>query len=321
MALLIVMGVAAVAGVMAAHLMTISEVVAMEAKVAAVRTDLRYAAESVADRAFWFYMTDRRLYPDRTLGRDQTMREQSTMEPWMLDGRPHQVEGIRCRVSLLDAEAGIDFTGAEPGRELREQVDPEDVDQRELVDRFLDIVADYVDSDDHVHLHGMEQPDYEAEGIVSLPRNGPLQLREEVYWLPGWEEVVRGTIRIVPPAGISFQQQRNARPPFFSSSPSTIRELAGLTDIELEAVVSAREQWYTEGVLLEESLDPLLYGKLQRRFSFDESGVATIVVDAESPNGEIHRIMRITRDADFRRASVFSDRSKEAWALWERVVY
>jgi hypothetical protein len=306
---------------MAAHLMTISEVVAMEAKVASTRMELRYAAESTADRVFWFYLTDRRLYPDRTLGRDLSAREDSVMEPWMLDGRQHEIDGMQCRVTLLDARSGLDFAGSDPGRELRRQLDPEDAEQQDRVDRFLDIAADYVDKDDHVHLHGMERGEYEAEGMTSMPRNDPFEFRQEVYWLPGWEEVVAGAIRIIPPPGLQFQRQSKAALPFFSSSPETLRRVAQLTDIELDAVLRAREQWYDDGTLLNESLDPLLYGKLQRHFSFRESGVAAIEVEARSENGEIRRIFHLTRDADLRRPSAFSDRTREAWALWERILY
>ena len=321
MALLIVMGTAAVAGVMAAHLMTISEVVAMEAKVAAERSALRYTAESLADRAFWFYLVDRRLYPDRTLGRDMSTREESVMEPWMLDGRRHEINGAQCRVSLLDARTGLDFTGPEPGRELRRDLDPEDMDEKDRIDRFLDIVADYVDKDDHVHLHGMERADYEAEGLGALPRNGPFEFREEIYWLPDWQKVVSGDIRLIPPDGMQFQRESKNKLPFFSSSPATLRRAAQLDDIELDAVLRARDQWYSDGTLLQDSLDPQLYGKIQSRFSFRESGVATVVVDARSANGEISRVLRVTRDADFRRPTAFSDRTREAWSVWERVVY
>jgi hypothetical protein len=93
-----------------------------------------------------------------------------------------------------------------------------------------------------------------------------------------------------------------------------------LSELELDAVMAAREQWLAQGVLLEQSLDPLLYAKLQRSFSFQESGVVRIVVEAQSPTGEIRRVLQVTRDADYRRAGVFSDSSKEAWALWERGV-
>jgi len=140
------------------------------------------------------------------------------------------------------------------------------------------------------------------------------------------------SVRLIPPKGCSFagkatktrSRRRTAsrtssatsKPSFFSSSAAVVRRLAGLTDDELEAVLAARERWLSEGEALEENLDPELVTRLRAAFSFQESGVTTIVATALSPDGEIQRTLRMTRDCRPTRAA-FADARREYLSLWE----
>jgi hypothetical protein len=319
MALVVVMGTAAIAAVMAAHVMLLSETVAREAAVAAARQELRYAAESAADRAFWLHLVDRRLFTDRTLGVVSAEREERQLEPWMLDGRPHRFEGTACTVSLHDALQGISFAGNQPGQELREQIDPEDSERREAVDTFLDIVADYVDPDDQTHLRGMEQDDYEAEGWAGLPRDAPFQFREEIYWLPGWREVLYGPVQAIPPPGIGNPQRPGATalPPFFSSAPGVLQQRGGLDAAELALVLEARTRWQQDGIPLDQLLDADLLGRIRGRFSLVESTAVTVAVEAVSAAGVVGHFS-VTRTTDLGRPDTYSDSARQAWALWSR---
>lgn len=319
MALVVVMGTAAIAAVMAAHVMLLSETVAREAAVAAERQALRYAAESAADHAFWLHLVDRRLFTDRTLGVAVAERETRLTEPWMLDGRPHRIEGTACTVRLHDALQGISFTGNPPGQELREQVDPEDTERREAVDTFLDIVADYVDPDDLTHLRGLEREGYAAEGWVGLPRDAPLQFREEIYWLPGWRDVLYGPIQAIPPPGIGAPPRQGAAalPPFFSSAPGVLQQRGGFDAAELAQVLEARQRWQQDGIPLDLFLDPDLLGRVRGRFSLTESTAVTVAVDAVSAAGVVGHLS-VTRTTDLGRPETYSDSARQAWALWSR---
>jgi hypothetical protein len=320
MALVVVMGTAAIAAVMAAHVMLLSETVARESAVAAERQALRYAAESAADRAFWRHLVDRRLYADRTLGVPSAEREAKQAEAWMMDGRPHRIEGTTCTVRLYDALQGISFAGNQPGQELREQGDPEDNEQREAIDTFLDIVADYVDPDDQTHLRGMERGGYEAEGWPGLPRDAPLQFREEIYWLPGWREVLYGPVQIIPPPGINTAPRQGAasKPPFFSSAPALIQRVLRCSDAERELILAARAACVQDGMTLDVSLnDPELLGRIRSSFSLTESVAVSVVVDAVSASGIAGRLS-VTRISDLSRPDAYSDSARQAWALWCR---
>ncbi|MCK5801356.1 MAG: hypothetical protein KAI66_00920 [Lentisphaeria bacterium] len=323
-ALVIVMGVVATAGVMVAHLAMTTEVLAREAVVASERQRLRYVAESAAGRAAWMYMTDRRLFTDRSLGGVPAARETSDLEPWMLDGREHRDEEAGWTVRLGDALAGIDFSGRNPGEELRVQGaaapdESEESEEQEIIDEFLDIVKDYIDTDDLVRLRGMERSNYEDAEMLGLPRDAPFHYREEVYWLPGWSEVVFGRVRLIAPRGIGqgSRRRRERKPPFFSASPGMLREKGRLEDDELERVLAARRQWQTSGEPLEESLDALLVGRLKSSFSFVESGLATIEAVAHSFDGQVSRTVRLTMNCDIGRAEAYSDKERNTWAVWE----
>ncbi|MBN2451039.1 MAG: hypothetical protein JXR77_11655 [Lentisphaeria bacterium] len=319
MALVVVMGSAAVAAVLAAHVMLLSETIARESAVAAERSRLKYVAESAADRAFWLHLVDRRLFADRTLGRLSPQRTDPEAEPWMLDGRPHSSAGMRGLVALYDAERGIDFSGGQPGEELRQNISPEDIEWRERVETFLDIAADYVDGDDQLHLRGMERDGYLAEGLGDLPRDAPMQFREEVYWLPGWRDVLQAGVRLIPPRGITFPGNRGGRrPSFFSSSPDLLRSHGNLSETELEAVLQARESWQRDAIPLDESLGADLTARIMNRFSFVESGVAAIEAAAQSSDGDVTRRFLVARLADIRRPDAYGDNARQTWALWHR---
>lgn len=338
-----VLGVLAVSGLMAAHLSMSSQVVAREATAAALREELKYAAESVAERGFWLLLADRALFSSRTLGVEPVGREELGVEPWMMDGRIHDRQGVGgpLRVAVYDAEKGVDCSGVEAEARLRNVLHSEDEQIQEGYDRFLDVLGDYVDSDDLVRIHGMERGDYEGLGMADMPRNGVLQFREELYWLIDAAEALDeeaavsnarildpGTAKLIPPLGIaqSATDRRTtragvtAKPSFFSSSPGLLRELAGLTDVELEEVLAARDAWQRDGASLEDNLPADLVGRLKARFSFEESGVVTVVASAFSPDGKACRTVRVTRDCRTT-GQAFADAAKEYLSNWEKVFY
>jgi len=338
-ALLVVLGVAAVVGVMAAHLAVLSEVTAREAFVAAARDELKYAAESAAERALWLFLADRATYANRTLGQELIGREDPAAEVWMTDGKPHQltVGNATVTVTLHDADSGLDFSGTAADG-LRDLLRSDDVSQQIAVDRFLDVLADYVDADDQERLHGMERRDYEAEDYPDLPRNGPLQFREEAYWLKGLGDalthvaggtgsgVVKPTaLRPIPPRGCSFSQSRAGRagtgraglPSFFASHPTVLRLVGGLTDAELSLVLEARARWQATGEPLEQNLTPDILGRLRTRFSFLESGVAAVVASAATADGQVVRVLRLTRDCR-PGGPAFADPEQKRLSYWEK---
>lgn len=320
MALVAVLGVLAVTGLMIAHLAMMGEVIQRESVVVAERSRLKYEAESAVGDALWAYVVDRRLYANRALGQIDAAREGSVTESWMLDGRRHGGgPDTRVTVALTDAVSGIDVSGNTPASELRDRLDPDDEERNEQVQAFLNVAADYVDNNDLRHEpDGKERDDYESEGILNFPRNGPLLFREEIYWLDGWREALTDKVQIIPPKGIQVAKAGNSKPPFFSSSPDFIQRLLRLDDNSLTQVLMARRAWRENETPLNDSLDADLIGRINSSFSLAESGMAIIEAMAESPVAGISRQLRLTLNGDLRRPEAFSDKSNQALAVWDR---
>lgn len=329
-ALILVLGFMAVTAVMIMHVATSTEVANIEAKVLTERAHLKFEAESACARAFWLTLMYRNRHPVGTLGVASTNpTEDEEDEVWRADSsiRSWDGDGFRVSVQVGDADVGLDFSGPNPEARLRSlpAYRADDVNVQEIFDEFLDELADYVDRDDLTHLHGSEVAEYGADGEPDLPRNAPLEFREEALWLDAAAAFLTGgieqkgsppdlaSIRIIPPRGGSFK--RGLRPSFFSASPNLIRQLTGLTDLDLTTVLRARSNWQTARIPLDQSLDPALYARLRARFSFIESGIYS--VRAVARHGDIQRAVRLVRDG---RVSGLRFQVTRPWITnWEKV--
>ncbi len=348
-ALILVMGFLVVVSLLALHMATSSEIAALQAKVLTERNRLKYEAESAANRVSWITMRYRIRHPRARYllaaagPNPGTAAEADEDEPWQADGTPHAWKAgrVRLTVRILDADNGIDLSGSRPAMRLRSlplfhpagAENPVGGEVDEAAQRFLDSLADYVDPDDLPRLDGKERAGYAAEGWPDLPRNGPLQMREEALWLPGIQVFSKlGTaspqgaganraaadldvLRIIPPYGMAFHRSRSQHPNFFAADPRLIRAmLPDLSGADIALILSARRQWRQGRVPLQQTLPPELFARLRSRFSFSESGIATIVAVAEIHG--IRRTLCVTRDLD---VSGFLFRSTRPWiADWQK---
>ncbi len=328
MALIMVLGVLAASMLLIAHLMVITEIIAKEEMVVTSKSRLRYQAESAAEVTFWMHLTDRRLFSNRRLGQtaEDELRASRDFEPWMLDRRPHLFDQGLVITYLSSGEEG--FKVSEP-TSLRNHISS--LDEGDLLDEiniFIDILNDYTDNNDLRALHGMERDEYLAEGFPTLPRNGKIEFRGEVYWLPNWREVIPGEVAIVPPPGLSVQasgsrgsaRSSGARPSFYSASSEIIQRILDLSDRELEEVLQAREAWETQGTPLEDSLEIELLSKIRNAFNFTENNLALITAAAYQQNRELRTCYRLIRESDISKATFFSDRGRQTLSIWERTV-
>ena len=133
----------------------------------------------------------------------------------------------------------------------------------------------------------MESQHYRSAGVPVLPRNRPLQFREELLWLPGAgklyppsENGVLDAIRLIPPEKL---RALTGRPNLYATPAAVIAERCALTAEESEQLRNALELWRKKRLPLAESLPPGLAGKLEMNFSTRESGAYTIQADASSP--------------------------------------
>jgi hypothetical protein len=314
-ALIMVLGVLAASMLLIAHLMTVSEILSKEALVTVRKSELRYQAESAADISYWMYLTDRRLFSNRKLGRTEAdeLREDKDYPPWMQDRRPHEFDDGQVVTYLSSGADGFDYRFPE---RLKNTLDSDSSDYNDLVDEFADILTDYKDSDDLRQLNGMEKGDYEALGFPTLPRNGAPQYRAEIYWLPGWQEVVPGEIALIPPKGVTFNSQEQ-KPSFFSASPNLLYSRLDVNEDEMNSILEARLQWETEGASLQDNLSTELYSKINSACNFTESDIVLITSAAYSPDKEFRTVLRFYRIADADSQNFNSDRHKQTLMLLE----
>ena len=335
MALLLVLAVLAATTILAAHMMLVSATVAKDAKVAAITSELRLQAESAADMGLWMHLTDRRLFSDRTLGVDLSDRDAtSDFEPWMMDRREHLLYDDTCQVFIGAALKSISVTNIDS---VKSGIDIDDTDSMDIANEFIDIYNDYIDSNDLTNLYGKEADDYANDGYPTLPRNDAMQFRAEIYWLDNWQDVITGEITIIPPKGITINtgtsssgrtssgrtssggnSSTNNKIPFFTASEQDfINQITDLSDADLQAILDARDAWTFDAIPLEESLDADLLYNVKSKFSFNESNYAEITATATDPSGEIRVVRTVTREVNMSSTSIFADRAKETFSIWE----
>ena len=246
--------------------------------------DSVYRSESAVNRTIWLLMNDRAVFPDRTLKKEseQLLRR----ERFQADGQPRffLVDETAVEVVIRDMNAGITLSGYNPGAAfnfLTARLN-DNPTLKQHFDPFRDRLMDYTDSDELLRPNGMECADYETMKLQPLPRNAPLQFREEILWIPGSEYFIRPDsggrltdINLIPPRGLRFTA---GRPHFFSASLELIQNKCDFTDRELETIAELRQQIIAGASSIEEAFShyPLWYETLKKQFSFTESAYYTL---------------------------------------------
>ena len=327
MALVIVLGSAALFAVLAAMMITSAQTSRIVTKVNTERSQMKYAAESALAYGQWMIMSDRRRFPNRRLGFRDIQREAVDTESWMADGKRHDVwvtDGILAHVRVLDAARGWDFSTPKAARQTRQSFTAtigDDEERRDQLDAFFDVLEDYLDGNDEPRELGMERDEYSAFGLEEFPRNDRLSLREEIYWLPNIELLIprrdnemevlpQDLVRIVPPRNVG---NFTGKPNVFSSSEAVIRTAAGIDGDEMVQLQECIQSWYEVQTPLEECLYLELFNKLNTRMSLRAFGVYTIEVRAGYNNGDITRRMVATLD--------LRNLPKDHVLYWQKITY
>ena len=289
-ALIIVLGLITVISLLAMTIVTISQLTDKISKVTCDRSRSAYLAESAVERAIWLLRQDIAKHPSRSLGKGS---EEDEGERFLADGKEHSFGvtdkenpdyGIKVTVSIFDAVSGSDVSGSRPTRYLQKYISlfEEEPLKLENYKLFLNYVVDYVDSNDFLQPNGgFEKDDYDSIDMFPLPRNYSMQYKYEMCWIPGFGDFFTvdkygriPSIRIIAPLGLR-KLRGNAN--FFSSNGDELRMGASLDVEQGSEVMAAKKALLNDNKSLSDSLTPGLFGKLQQRFSFHESGYYTFV--------------------------------------------
>ncbi len=247
-----------------------------------------FVAEGVAQRIQWLISADRYLHGSETLG--ETDYEEYEYERFIADSTPHVIDyyGRQVKVVIEDARQGRRMDGTQYRRSLDalKVGMGDDEDFAELVDNLKDKITDYIDSNDDVSNEGLEESDYEALDMKPLPRNGTIQFREELLYIPGFRELmpvdkdgILSSVRLIPPENTVTI---SGNPNLLTATKQEIMNYCNIDDEdELDAIMEAVKEWKTEKIPLSDgSLDPLLLGRLNN-MPRTESGIYTVRITAD----------------------------------------
>ena len=246
-----------------------------------------FVAEGAAQRVQWLLAADRYLHSSETLG--ETDYDEYDYERFLPDGVPHVMDcgGQQVKVVVEDARQGRRMDGTQFSTSLNLLKVGMDDDEEffDLVDQVREKISDYVDTDEDAGTDGMESDDYEALGMKPLPRNGALQFREELLYIPGFRELfppdrdgLLSSVRLITPENTVTI---TGNPSLLTATRQEIMNFCNVDDEdELESIMEAIREWKEERVpLSESSLDPLLLARLNS-LSRRSSDIYTVKISA-----------------------------------------
>ena len=289
-ALVTTLGILAVVSLLAASAVVLSQYAEKDSYTFSSLTRSSYIAEGAANRLYWLILNDRKKYPQRNIDiSDDALQEDE--ERYLADGTPHLFEdyyGEKVKYEIRDAVGGMDVSGSMPQRDLIAFMGDLEKDsaERERLEMIGNRLQDYVDSDDLVKLHGMEQSEYLQANLINLPRNRPFQYREEMLLIPEIQQLCQPdnsgrltSIRLIAPQGL---QPIGGRPSLYSSSISQIASLCRLTDMETAELEQAFTEWNKNKTPLKKTLPSGFLKRLEMYYGTSESGFYTVLIDTSS---------------------------------------
>lgn len=289
-ALVTTLGILAVVSLLAASAVVLSQYAEKDSYTFSSLTRSSYIAEGAANRLYWLILNDRKKYPQRNIDiSDDALQEDE--ERYLADGTPHLFEdyyGEKVKYEIRDAVGGMDVSGSMPQRDLIAFMGDLEKDsaERERLEVIGNRLQDYVDSDDLVKLHGMEQSEYLQANLINLPRNRPFQYREEMLLIPEIQQLCQPdnsgrltSIRLIAPQGL---QPIGGRPNLYSSSISQIASRCRLTDMETAELEQAFTEWNKNKTPLKKTLPSGFLKRLEMYYGTSESGFYTVLIDTSS---------------------------------------
>ncbi|MFA6568563.1 MAG: hypothetical protein WCS96_10150 [Victivallales bacterium] len=280
-----------------ASAVTVSQISNYTSRTFTDRSVSAYLAEGGAARVQWLIMADKKKFSSRVLGETEYDRE--AQERFLADGTIHKIDyyGTEIGVTIYDMASGYDISDDNPAKQLEIQKTSfsDNPELQEAFSVFTDCVKDYADKDDFLQLKGMERSAYTAKGLYPLPRNGRMQFREEIMLVPGFGKFFQpdsyggiSSFRVIPPPNMQKIGQNND---FFSASRELIVGRCSFSSEQADKIIEARDRWRNERIPLGRSLEPGLLSRLKSKFSFNESGFFTILVEASPGQNRAKRIL------------------------------
>ncbi len=283
-ALIAVLSILTIILILAASIVAVSQTQRLRSATLTQNAFAVYSGESAANTAIWKIISDRKKYPDRTLGGNIELND----ERFQANGRIHEFESNnrQYKLQICDLYSGLNLSSAasEQAFNFLHQYYISRPEQLNKLGILRNRLADYVDSDDLIRINSIESADYRALKLSPLPRNNEIQYREELLWIPDGSEFImpdeNGILSMInlitPERGYSLSVQPN----LFSAPLELIKLKCNYSESDLLAVAEALTQIKQNGLTLDSAFVryPNLLTKLKQEFSITESGLYTIIV-------------------------------------------
>jgi len=252
------------------------------------RNQAVYWAEGAVSRMIWLLRYDREKNPSRDLGKSDYKELEGNKKRYLADGTAHKMNyyGGKVEIQIFDMASGVRLDGSEPEKYLVKK--PEEFEDEQAFDdyqAFINSLCDYVDGNSFTQLTGgFEVDDYENIGMAPLPRNYPMQFREEILWIPGalkyFKPDAMGRLSFFQVVALTGMPRVAAKKNFFSASRKDLMNECGFNEEQVDEIIQAKVKWRREKEGFSKLLDPNLLKKLEQKFSFRESGFYTFVIKA-----------------------------------------
>lgn len=292
----------ALAALLAASAVSLSVLANQSSAVFTDRTKAAYLAEGAATRTMWLLMNDKSQNTDRNMGTFDYSK--IIGERYMADGCVHKIDYYECpaEASIYDMANGIEVSVSKITSLFTDKSKPRTLVENEDLKSFTNKLEDYVDADDFIKANGFEKQDYVAIGMPTLPRNAPMKFKEEILYIPGFEDFFQlnengrlDIFRAIPPKGLPQLQGLSS---FYSADRFLIQTLCKLSDEKTDLIIEAQKRWHETGQPLSEQLTPDLLSSLNGKFSFRESGFYTLSIRAASTEGAYGRTLVLSLKVD-----------------------
>ncbi|MDR0933169.1 MAG: general secretion pathway protein GspK [Victivallales bacterium] len=242
-----------------------------------------YVNEGVANRIQYLIAADRSLFPMVQLGKEDY--GEYDHDRFLADGVIHRLNyyGTPIEFTISDVRSGFDLSSGNYANTLQRIANSDMFDQllHDTIDQLSAVISDYIDSNDEISLNGFESADYEALNMEPLPRNGNIEFREELSWIPGVSDLFpsdkSGRMSSIRLIGSNVPR---GTPSIFTADRLILKTYCNLEEEEIDVVIAALEVYRRERILLNDQLDELIAQKLTT-LSWQESGSYTVTISGQ----------------------------------------
>ncbi|HBM15326.1 MAG TPA: hypothetical protein DD381_03130 [Lentisphaeria bacterium] len=263
-----------------------------------------YLAEGAAARLQWLLMDDIKAHPNsNALKRfDSIMNDNNTSgsRKYMANGAPVSIPyyDASITVRIYDMCSGLNIGGGQGVNSLKQlqQVYVNTPDLYYEFKVFINRFTDYIGTGFGQTVNGLGKAGYNNLGLAPLPRNGQIQYRDEILWIPGSQLFFypddNGRLSIFDVIANDFYANQVN---FFSASKLIIMALCNYSDQDAQYIIEGRDRWFGNSNLsLYDFIDQKYMSVLRQKFSFQDSGNYTFVINAAASDGSYERELIIS---------------------------